>query len=618
MSSLREQLSIIDEAYLTGISNKGLVNRAQKDLAASGIRFNLSDTTLEATFTDGTSVTITGTLGNFKCSCPSRTICKHVIMTIINASENIVAGQGQAAGSDGSMDANRGQGSDGSMGTNCGQVAATPAGSMDANREQAAMAAGRFDYLLEYKRDALVKEYGKSVFNDVLFKVMSGETCGIEESSILILKIMDGAFTVRFLPGVSASESVCSCKTKNCRHRLEAIMQYIKHKTGKLEFELVTTETDVNIDIIPHVIDFIETIFRIGLIRLPVEYAEKCAQFAVLCHGAGFAVFERLFETCSRELTLYEQKSASFNKNTLIRNLTRIYLLCSEIQKGGMEAAVKIAGKFKRQYMELPKLQVMGLGAYPWYAKSGFCGVTALFYTPDLRQTLTFTSSRPVESESDAIVGIMQTWRAKAAWNLPVSFAAISKAELSLTGAKISDNGRLSSSMNTSALMIKPMTSLEESVLEYKNVLDADELDNKKSGGVLLDDFSKIKYLFSSDADNSRVVYAVLKISDIGEGHFNKVTQTFTIQLTDKNGNKLPLTIRYSKINETAILNFEHIERKLIVPDAITVSISLSDEDFQALLYPVAIRMNGEIINVAEDKLYTINEKSAFAKFFGI
>ena len=594
MPSLKEQLSIIDEAYLTGIANKGIVNRAQKDLAASGICFTLSDTTLEATFADGTSVAITGTLSNFKCSCPSRTICKHVIMAIINASEQIITKSGNVVDDSGQTVATSGSMDDGP------EQAVVASGMTDTGPEQAAVTSGRFDYLLEYKRDILVKEYGKSVFNDVLFKVMSGETCEIEESSILILKIMDGAFTVRFLPGVSASESVCSCKTKNCRHRLEAIMQFIKHKTGKLELELVSTETDVNSDIIPHVVDFIETIFRIGLIRLPAEYAEKCTQFAVLCHGAGFAVFERLFETCSRELTLYEQKSASFNNNTLIRNLTRIYQLSSEIQKGGTEAAVKLAGKFKRQYMELLRLHVMGLGAYPWYAKSGFCGVTALFYTPDLRQTLTFTSSRPVESEKEAVDGILQTWRAKTVWNLPVSFGAISKAELSLSGAKISDNGRLSSSMNTSASIIKPVTSFDE------------------SGGILLDDFSKIKHLFSSETDSTRLVYAVLMISAIGEGSFNKVTQTFSMQLTDKYDNKLLLSIRYSKINETAILNFEHLERNSMVPDAITVSISLSDEDFQAVLFPVAIRMNGEIINVGEDKLYTINEKSAFAKFFGV
>ena len=623
MSSLKEQLSIIDEAYLIGIANKGIVNRAQKDLAASGIRYSLNDTTLEASFTDGTSVSITGGLSNYKCSCPSRTICKHVIMALINASVSTDAEQrGEIINSevkitdypeDSETTSGRTVTDQGQSATSSGSIGQEQ-GVTHSDSKSAATPSGKFDYLFDYKRDMLIKEYGKSVYNDVLFKVKSGETCVIEESSILVLKMMDGAFIVRFLPGVSASESVCSCKIKNCRHRLEAIMQYIKHKTGKLEFEPVMSETDVNTEIIPIVSDFIETIFRIGLIRLPAEYAEKCAQFAVLCHGAGFAIFERLFETCSKELTLYEQKSASFNENSLIRNLTRIYQLCCEIRNGGTEAAVSLAGKFKRQYMELPKLRVMGIGAYPWYAKSGFCGVTALFFAPDLRQTFTFTSSRPVESEKEAADMIKQSWHAKSVWNLPISFGAISKAELSLTGAKISDNGRLSSSGNTSAVMIKPVTSLETNDPEVTK----NELEVTKNGGILLDDFTKIKHLFVSDTERERLVYTVLKISDIGEGSFNKVTQTYSIQLTDSYENKLSLTLRYSKINETAILNFEYIERKSIVPDAITVSVSLSDEDFQVILFPVAIRLNGEIINIGEDKLFTINEKSDYAKFFNV
>jgi len=596
MPALKEQLSIIDEAYLIGIANKGLVNRAQKDLAASGIRLSLDNTVLEATFDDGTSVTISNSLGNYKCSCPSRTICKHVIMALMEAAGSMEGVQESATTLSGSMEGVQ-----------------EPVVALSGNMEGGSFET--FNYLLEYKRDMLVKEFGKSVYNDVLFKIMSGETCEIEESSILTLKIMDGAFTVRFLPGVSTTESICSCKNKNCRHRLEAIMHYIKHKTGKLEFEPFTTESDVNIEIIPHVSDFVETIFRIGLIRLPAEYAEKCAQFAVLCHGAGFAVLERLFETCSRELTLYEQKNASFNRSALIRNLTRIYQICSEIQVGGMEVAVILAGKFKRQYMELPKLSVMGLGAYPWYAKSGFCGVTALFYAPDLRQTLSFTSTRPVESEKEAAGGILQIWRAKNAWNISVSLGAISKAELSLTGAKISDNSRLSSSTNTSAFLMKPVTSLQVSELQASTP-EAGELDVNKNRGVVLDDFSKIKRLFSSEADSSRMIYTVLMISGLHEGYFNKITQTYSVQLSDKNENKLLLSLRYSKINETAILNFEYMVRKSIVPDAITVSIFLPDEDFQAVIFPIAIWMNGEIINVGEDKLFTINEKSDFTKFF--
>ncbi|MDR2569830.1 MAG: hypothetical protein LBD23_05980 [Oscillospiraceae bacterium] len=46
MPTLKEQISIIDEAYITGLSNRGIVNRSQKDLADSGISISLDDTTL--------------------------------------------------------------------------------------------------------------------------------------------------------------------------------------------------------------------------------------------------------------------------------------------------------------------------------------------------------------------------------------------------------------------------------------------------------------------------------------------------------------------------------------------------------------------------------------------
>jgi hypothetical protein len=465
---------------------------------------------------------------------------------------------------------------------------------------------GGFDYLLEYTQDRLAKEFTKSAYNDVLFKLMSGETCQIEEASILVIKTNEAAFTVRFLSGASLAESVCSCKIKNCRHRLEAIMQYIKYKTGKLDFQIITQDSDLDLDIIPKLSTFIEDIFRTGLFRLPAEYGEKCMQFAVLCHGAGFVVFERLFEACGYELSLYIQKSASFNKNTLLRNLTRIYQMCNEIQSGGIEKAAALAGKFKRQYMEMPKLHIIGLGAYPWYAKSGFCGVTAVFYAPDLKQSLNFSLSRPVGSETEAATGIEQIWHSNSAWNLSLSLGAISKGDLSLQGAKISENGRLSSSENTSATLIKSQTVLSAI---------SSELESANSSATV-NDFSNIKNLISGDPDDTQTVYAVLKIRGIDKGSYDRITQTYRTQLFDGFENTLTLTIKYSKINEIEILNFEHLAHNKIIPDAVTVSIAIYDDSFGATVTPVAIWMNGEIINIGVEKLFSNDKKSEYAKFF--
>jgi hypothetical protein len=548
MPSLKEQISIIDEEYLLGISNLGIFNRSQKELESSLIKLNFENNTeLEAIFADNTIVKITGAIGNFKCSCPSRTICKHVIMALLKASENSDAIENKSS--------------------------------------------SNFDYLLLYTQEALVKEYGKTFYNDVLFKIISGESCDIEESSILNIKLKNG-LTIRFLPGASLSESICSCKIKNCRHRLEGIIQYIKYKTGKLEFELIQSESDVDTEIIPQIINFLEDIFRIGLIRLPAEFSEKCSQFAVLCHGAGFAVFERLFETCGKELALYEQKSAGFNKDKLLRNLTRIYQICTEIQSKGNENI--LAGRFKRQYLEMPKLRILGMGAYPWYAKSGFCGVTAVFFAPELKQIFNFSSSRPVESEERAVKEIEQIWRSESAWNLTDNINIISKGEISLLGAKASDDGRLSSSENTAATLLKPQADFE--------------MPEPESYDIVHNDFSTITNLFSPTLDGLKTVYAVLKISKLGKGSFNKVTQTYTSNLIDKFENSIPLTIKYSKINETAILNFEFLEKKSLVPDAVTVSIAISNDSFQITVFPIAVWINGVSKNIGESLITSLKQ----------
>jgi len=566
--SLREQLKVIDDAYLIGIANKGLVNRAHKEVTNGEITVTVTDSLLEAAFSDGTAVKVQETLTKFECSCPSRTICKHVLMAFIKAAQTSDTAESTTEASIGA------------------EIETGDEAGSDTN----------FDYLLVYTQDSLVKEYGKKVYNDILFKIKSGEPCLIEEGSILNVKMMEGSISVRFLPASTINESICTCKTSKCPHRLEAILQYIRFKTGALPFEIITQDGVVSEEIIPHVMTFVEDVYRIGLFRLPPEYSEKCSQFATLCHGAGFAIFERLFEACGYELNLYEQKNAGFNINRLIKNLAEIYQVCNAIRTG--KNAVALAGKFKRQYMELPKIQVLGLGAYPWYAASGFCGVTAVFYCIQLKRMLTFSSSLPAESENEGLAAINKFWKIKSAWNLHISLDQLAKGEFSLTGAKVSDNGRLSSSESTTGNIDHAQT-------------DCDSLHN-----IMLDDFTKLKDVFSTDIDNPQVVYAVLKPTGMDNGTFNRITQEYTIYITDRFENSLVLTIPYSKTNEITLLNFEYMEKQKLVPEAITVSISIAEDKYEASIFPIAFWKSGELKNIGKERIFTGKKPSSFAKFF--
>jgi len=560
MSSLKDQLHAIDETYLVGIANKGLISRAQKEFEneelVKAISLSLSDSTLEALFGDGTTVTINSTLNNFECTCPARTICKHVVMAIMKAMQSHTAAEDRA--------------------------------------ESTTPSSPSFDYLLTHTQESLIKAHGKKAYDEALSRVLSGQAATIHQGPMLSIAMLEGAITVSFLPGNGLDEAICTCKTAKCLHRLEALFHYIQFKMGELNFTLTSSDNTVDMDIIPHALSFVEDIYRIGVFRLPTEYSGLCSQYATLCHGAGFAALERLFEACGRELALYNAKNAGFNINTLARRLGAIYQICSNLLMGQDTAALG----FKQKYMGLPKIHILGLGASPWYAQSGFCGVTAVFYCPEIKDCLTYALTRPVDSEDQGLKFIKQFWNDKSTWGLNISLAELARGEFALTGAKISDGGRLSSSEGTKGTIVSPHT----------------DLNSPELAELVVDDFSQIKRLFG----NEDSVYAVLKPAKVDAGRFDQITQEYKLPIYDKYDNCLHLTVGYSKVNESVLHHCETMAQKQLQPDAITVRLSISREHFRLLVQPIAFWVNGEIKNLGAAPQSAKDKKrhSYFAKFF--
>jgi len=446
-----------------------------------------------------------------------------------------------------------------------------------------------FDYLPEYTQDVLIKECGKKLYDDALNRVLNGQTAIIEEGTRLTVSITDEAVMVSFLPGTGLENALCSCKAKGCHHSLEALFHYIQHRTGELNFEPTATEFSGDISVIPHALELVEDIYRMGLFRLPGTYAEKCSQYATLCHGAGFAKLERLFETCGQQLSLYEAKNVSFNLSSLVRSLGAICRICSA------EDVSVFAGKFKRQYRGLPKIRILGIGAYPWYAASGFCGVTAVFFCPELGRCLTFGLSRPVDSQKEAVKIVNQFWQDKSTWGLHTSLDGIAKGEWSLTAAKVSDNNRLSSSESTKGSLLNGRTNLENEDI------------------CIFDDFSKLKGLF---VDDDRI-YAVIVPARVGEGEFDRVTQEYRLPIYDKNDKCLLLTVPYSPVNESILYHCEEIASKKACPEAMSVSMAISQERFEIITTPFAFWAKGDINNLGKDTNFKERKgQSYFARFF--
>ena len=76
--NLRAALAAADDAYLTGLSNKGTVNRAKKDLEKLTPTAEAAGEMVVVTM-GGETVMLTAPLGKSMCSCPSTSMCRHRI-----------------------------------------------------------------------------------------------------------------------------------------------------------------------------------------------------------------------------------------------------------------------------------------------------------------------------------------------------------------------------------------------------------------------------------------------------------------------------------------------------------------------------------------------------------
>ena len=74
-----------NEAFLVTLANKGLYKRALKDLETTGqIALTVTGSNLQVQLDDIT-VCLASNVSQSTCSCPSKTVCKHILMGILAA-----------------------------------------------------------------------------------------------------------------------------------------------------------------------------------------------------------------------------------------------------------------------------------------------------------------------------------------------------------------------------------------------------------------------------------------------------------------------------------------------------------------------------------------------------
>ena len=502
--ALIDMIRAADETFLISLANKGIYNRALRELDEAAITITANGDSATASFADGTIITMENRVQSYTCTCPSRSVCKHLIMAVLAAKAQPTA----------------------------------------ETAEETPLSPPDFSVVAEADAKLLEKLCGKKIFGSALLAIQLGEKASIDEGSVLAITLHDSGNIVRFLPASQIQDSACTCKANEfCSHRAQAVLQYIVHKNGKLPMEFTPAEIENPLEFstaaIPYLSAFIAEVMATGLARLPEDCGGRFLQLATICHSQRLANPERLCSRIAGHLEAFAKKSAEFNRDYLLSDLCELMLLCERIADGGGREDV---GVFRETYRPVSALEIWGLGAYGWHSAGGYTGVTMLFFSPDEKIILTSTTALPDDSAPSAV----KLYESGAPWGLPLKLAAISHARFALKGAKLSEKGQISSSEQTA---VQP--------LGATNPI-ADELADLR-----FTDFAKLlEAVWQRMESGGDSFYAIIKPARLGVSDFDNITQQWSLPVYDSAERRLTLQIHYEEATKRLLENMMDMEKQ--------------------------------------------------------
>ncbi|MFJ8530251.1 hypothetical protein [Bacillus sp. NPDC094106] len=389
-------LSSIDETYLIAMSNKGTYKRAMKDLAAvSNVKMDVEEDAAQIQFDDGITVTFTGDIRSYSCICDARSICKHVIMALLEAKKMYVGEEKTKVD---------------------------------------------FSSLLNVDVRSIVSE---KMWAEIMFRETFQPKFVLEEEAALIASFPEENIIVRFLTAESVEDAICTCKAEGiCRHKAEAVYWYqkekgISHETKQMHPLIIAPD---KLSIFK---EMIEQIVHFGLTRLTKNTIYEIEQLSVKARSLKLAKLENLFRKLGTDIGLYRMKHASFQMASYRQTLSAIYEHILLLERHRLQES-----PFRSEYYEVPPLTLHAFGASGWKTKSGYVGVTYYFYNREQEKWITYTQSRPMFYEGSSTTP-EELHERQVPWGIAGKGYELSRSSFRLKHAKLNADFQLSSSSQT-------------------------------------------------------------------------------------------------------------------------------------------------------------------------
>ena len=542
MADLREQLRQADEDYLVGLSNKGIVKRAGKDLEKEMPAVAWTEEEARVTLKEETCV-IRVPLGDSGCSCPSHSVCRHVVTAILWLKQRLEAEPDTKAPGEGN-EPERKEPPEASAGAKTGQE---ESGGTPAN--------GRaFDELLGVSTARLQRACGSQRFRRFLARVRAGEEAAVTETSIVTVVLPGEQTVVKLLEPLS--HSTCSCHSRElCPHKAQALLAY-QLKKGRVSLKeleaLLEEEASFDLEEVrtaaDAVCEAVEGQLATGLARQSKDVEESLERLAVLCRQAGLAQLENRLREAEGEYRQYFERSAAFRPGELAGRLLFVYDRAGRIRETqNQERLRSLAGSFRDRYEPAGTLRLMGMGVRSFASKSGYEGETWYFLETETRKWYTWTDARPVFYEGMKKRPDLKEG-APAPWSLGCRREQLLGLSFELEGAKAAGDGRLSASQETRGRVtgsrdLQAAAFTESVIWDYEEVLR--------------------KYFGPGTARKKPKRLALVGAVRWEAPKFDPVAQYFSWELCDGAGRRLSVSVKYTKEERLTIRLLERLEHRL-------------------------------------------------------
>ena len=513
LNRLVSLLSSFDDSSWEALSSKGLLRRARKDLERITVEV-IAETagTLQVSVPPFVVSMPASGPAKATCTCPSPGVCQHILIAGLFLQSYSTAA-----------------------------VAPKEPTTADSIRTEVSLLTPEI-----LKSWVGSTDYRKGV---ALFEKNSMPPV-IQYEDTVIIRLLPSGIEVRFVPGSGLDGMFLP--RRNGKSAAVAAMLALRKSLG-LEIPVAAAQQSLvdlsgtprsKKEILDSACAVLEDAVAVGLSHVSPILAERLVTLGVSAQGARLPRVSLALRTLADEVRSILRREARADEDRLLTLMARVYALMDAIRCSSDQQTMELAGSSRGLYVEVPEMDLAGVGAYTWQTGSGYVGLTVLFWANQTSEFLSWSYARPEIQRADA----RQRFYGEGPWDGTQSPRQVATSRLKLRNGRRTANGRLSSSTQTSALVLG---ATDPELLDFQ--------DRVFTSWTRLRAYVTSHQPLGFREPNPLDMVVVVLPTRFGNRSFDPISQTFTWETFDVANEALTLSLPFRDWTEQSIRTLEEL-----------------------------------------------------------